>query len=798
MPADLVTRLLLENDSFDRNLEESKRQLARFRSQIDMVKSSVKGMFAGFAGMAGVSYALSDIVMKTAQFEKSLSSLKALTGLTAQDMDYFKRQAIELGGSSTQTASQVVEAFQLIGSQKPELLKNKEALVEVTKQAIILAEAAGMEVPAAAKALTGSLNQMGKSAESAGEFVNILAAGSQAGSADIEYLTKAIERSGGAANSLGISYRDLVAAIEAIAPKFSEASEAGTMLRNIFLKLESSSDENLRPSIVGLSKALDNLKAKQMDATAMTKMFGLENVTAALAIVNAKEDYDKLAIAITGTNTALEQQAINNNNVLGSLNSLSSAWEKFVLTVNQSSGALKQGIDYFVDVVNVLTEKFKSAEQKNTEYLDEAIQDRKKLLDEEIKGWMVLGDRKKAIMETMRQLDIRSGSEGDLSQNVKNQETSLLNMQMRLQREQEKLRNQYKYFAPPSVITDFVNVSTDDLSESIKLQEQEVFKARNKLEIYKESVKYLKEQLSLLDKTNQVTDKTAGPAVVTDEMKKMWSAQDRSKRFDFFSEQQADAIRLELYNLVKEEGPLPVEIKPVFGSKDEMKDVTGSIADFQQQIQDLTILYNEETNEALRKTYAQRISDLENMLEEMREREDGMLNIADQLSSVIQSGISSSFSALGEALVNGDMLEGFKNMMGSMMDVLQQFGAALIATGVAALALEEVLLNPIAAIAAGGALVIAASIAKAALSKASGFEDGGIVGGNSYTGDNVPVFVNSGEMILNRAQQANLFRMIAGGGGGARNLTISGELVARGRDLVAVISNQERVNSRVR
>jgi tetrahydromethanopterin S-methyltransferase subunit A len=45
-------------------------------------------------------------------------------------------------------------------------------------------------------------------------------------------------------------------------------------------------------------------------------------------------------------------------------------------------------------------------------------------------------------------------------------------------------------------------------------------------------------------------------------------------------------------------------------------------------------------------------------------------------------------------------------------------------------------------------------------------EDGAIVPGNSFTGDNIPARVNSGEMILNTEQQANLFAMANGSGGG--------------------------------
>ena len=44
-----------------------------------------------------------------------------------------------------------------------------------------------------------------------------------------------------------------------------------------------------------------------------------------------------------------------------------------------------------------------------------------------------------------------------------------------------------------------------------------------------------------------------------------------------------------------------------------------------------------------------------------------------------------------------------------------------------------------------------------------GFEYGGVVPGQSYTGDKVVARVNSGEMVLNQKQQANLFKQANGG-----------------------------------
>lgn len=61
----------------------------------------------------------------------------------------------------------------------------------------------------------------------------------------------------------------------------------------------------------------------------------------------------------------------------------------------------------------------------------------------------------------------------------------------------------------------------------------------------------------------------------------------------------------------------------------------------------------------------------------------------------------------------------------------------------------------------------------AGLSVGEAFQHGGIVGGTSFSGDNVLARVNSGEMILNRGQQAKLFNQANGGGGsGTPNVTV--------------------------
>lgn len=363
MASNAIVRLLFNTADFDKNIKRAKGEIGNFEKGITSMASKIGPALSGFAAFAGISATIGDAVRTSMEFEKSLSSLKSLTGVTTQELSYFKEEAIRLGSTTTQTASQVVDAFKLMGSQVPALLQNKEALIQVTESAIVLAEAAEIDVPEAAKALAGSLNQMGASSNHAAEYINILAAASQQGSADISYLNKAIENAGGSASSVGVQFNELVAAIEAIAPKITDAGSAGTNLRNIFLTLESSADKKLRPSVVGLSQAVENLAAKHMNATEMTKMFGKESVTAALALVSEKDEFIKLTGAITATNTAFEQQRINNDNVAGSIKGMQSAWEGLILTVNNSNGILKTSIDMFTSLITKAKEWFMTEEQ---------------------------------------------------------------------------------------------------------------------------------------------------------------------------------------------------------------------------------------------------------------------------------------------------------------------------------------------------------------------------------------------------------------------------------------------------
>ena len=151
------------------------------------------------------------------------------------------------------------------------------------------------------------------------------------------------------------------------------------------------------------------------------------------------------------------------------------------------------------------------------------------------------------------------------------------------------------------------------------------------------------------------------------------------------------------------------------------------------------------------------------------------------------------------------VLKGVAYIVGGAL--LVSLGKALVSMSVLvgeaiAYAVTWAIANPIAA--AAGAIIaggIAATISSEISSAKSknkptnpNYATGGIVGGSSLAGDNMKINANSGEMVLNRRQQANLFKLANGGGGGGPiQVTVYGQIDKK--TLFTFMAEGERTNS---
>lgn len=278
------------------------------------------GMIAtGAAALTGVSFTINKLRSNRDDKEEAQAELKALTGLDDNSIQWLTRQAKILSTSMEesglrirQSSDEILQAYMLIGSKKPELLGNKEALNAVTVEAMRLAAAAKIDLKDAVTATTISLNMYGESADQAAKYVNVLAAGSKEGAADVSAQAATIKNAGVAAASAGVSIEQLQGTIQTLAEKGVEAEVAGTALRKFFLVLQTGPDET-NPKVVGLQTALENLNKKGMTAGDIQKMFGEEAYTAASILIQNVDAVDRYTQAVTNTNIAVEQAAINSD-----------------------------------------------------------------------------------------------------------------------------------------------------------------------------------------------------------------------------------------------------------------------------------------------------------------------------------------------------------------------------------------------------------------------------------------------------------------------------------------------------
>lgn len=319
------------------------------------LSAAIAPVAALVGGIAALGYTVSESISSVSDFETHLDGLQSLTGLGDDAMKSIADGAIEMSKGFKSSASEIVDSMKLIGSQAPELLQNQDALMKVTEAANVLSEAAGIEVVAAAKGVTTVMNQMGASASEATEIINVLAASSQQGSADVAYLNTAFEKAGTAAKSAGMDYTQLAAAIETIAPKFSSADVAGSTLNSTLLALSVQANDKFKPAVVGMDQALQNLAKAEMDDIQMKNLVGASNITMLKTLIEAKDTFKGFESSLAGTNTAYEQMAINADNLDGTIGGLKSNWEALLLTLGESE--IIQGIiQFFQQVITTLTE----------------------------------------------------------------------------------------------------------------------------------------------------------------------------------------------------------------------------------------------------------------------------------------------------------------------------------------------------------------------------------------------------------------------------------------------------------
>lgn len=798
------------------------------------------GVGAAIAGIGTAAKLAGDNIRTAFSFERSMSGLSALTGKTGDDLNRLKEYAIELGSTTTLTASQVADAFRLIGSQQPQLLESSEALKEVTKNAITLAEAAGIDLQTASQTLSTSINQMGGDSSNAARFINVLAAASQKGAGDIAWLGEAITKSGTTAKAVGTSYEELVANLEQLAKAGYDASTAGTAMRSIIMNLEKKASKEFKPSIVGLTQAFKNLNDASLTLTQYQDMAGKMFAAQAKALAEAAGEADRMREAITGTNIAEEQAKTNTDNLDGSMKALASAWEGLNLHINSSNGILRDVVDWLKETVKWADETFTAAGRakkalddlqgggekngrqidKRTEYEVKQVQSATNSGTDyaKVRQQQILEQYDREIAQKEKELrDYQMQSAGTMGftfggvEDFENQIKALRTLRKEFREESNKIINPPKPTPTDTNIPNQQKSPTEDEEEkakktkktakeltAVQMVQQQITALTNesltaddaRLEVIKKEIASLNEQLKVY---KAIQDEVRGIEPVLNKPVGDRGAFESEQRARFEAEMGDGKSAYTEKNMSAFISDMKKDLQTADLGSELYKNLTAQIADataisnlMQTAIKNGMDVSQLDPQGLFKDVFKNAPGDYVS--------DDTLQGIVDKINTYLKEHgiepIKIDFNTGNLAGVGKETQDAWKDAakavasVGSAMQQIEDPAAkvaGIVGQAIATIALGFAQATSksagggifawIAAIAGGlGTMISTISAIKSAT---SGYEQGGIIKGNSYSGDNIGgvvdgsqyVGLNAGELVLTKAMQGNLASQLTDGGG---------------------------------
>ncbi|MCG5252626.1 phage tail tape measure protein [Brevibacillus agri] len=200
----------------------------------------VTGLLGGLAiGTAAVGLAYSSI-NKAMDFEAQMSTIKALTGASNEEMKRMNDLAIKMGANTKYSALEAAQGIE-------ELLKAGLTPAQVEtgglEAALNLATAGGLELADAAEIMSTALNAYKRDAMTAAQASDILAGTANASATSVMELRYALSMVSAVAAGVGMSFADTNTALGLFANNGLKGSDAGTSLKTMLANLSPKTDK---------------------------------------------------------------------------------------------------------------------------------------------------------------------------------------------------------------------------------------------------------------------------------------------------------------------------------------------------------------------------------------------------------------------------------------------------------------------------------------------------------------------------------------------------------------------------
>ena len=330
-----------------------------FSGALKAAQTSLKALGTlGKIGAAGLGAAGAAVAAVTAasvkvgsEFEAAMSSTAATAGATAEEYDKLKAAAMEMGRTTSKTATESANALEYMALAGWNVDQSIAGLPSVLK----LSEASGMDLARCSDLVTDSMAATGQTVDDLAGYLDICAKAQNKSNQSAEQLMEAYIGVGGTMNNLGVPITESATALGVLANRGIKGSEAGNALNAIMVNLTTGTGQagemmqklgvsafDSEGKFIGLEATLQQLNGKLQGLTE-------EQRNAALAAIGGKQHVDALNDLMAGLNTTTADGV--------------SEWAALSAELENSTGALDAMRNMKLDNLNGDVATFQSALQ---------------------------------------------------------------------------------------------------------------------------------------------------------------------------------------------------------------------------------------------------------------------------------------------------------------------------------------------------------------------------------------------------------------------------------------------------
>ena len=322
----------------DSTVGDNFRNVGNYSGALNTLKSGLMQMGVAMGGFQLLRGAFSTI----GDFDQATADLAAISGKTKEELKGLNDQAKELGATTQFTATQITQ-------MQIELAKlgfTQEQISASTQGVSNFAAATGADIPEAATLAGSALRGFGLEASEMDRVVSVLGVATTKSALDFTKLQTSLSKVAPVANAMGFSIEDTTALLGELANAGFDASMMGTATKNILLNLADANGD-LAKELGGpvknadeLAKGLKELEARGIDLTEALELTDKRSVAAFQTFINGSDDLVNLRDSITDVNKELNDMADKRlDSINGQLTLLNSAWEGWLINLNETSGA---------------------------------------------------------------------------------------------------------------------------------------------------------------------------------------------------------------------------------------------------------------------------------------------------------------------------------------------------------------------------------------------------------------------------------------------------------------------------